>query len=196
MSLCTFRSKDYREGMFPPRLAFSPHDLEVFTGDMSTADEGEAAGDEEKSIKMSGSLVEGIQVQNEESQYKLFPPKLDFHATTTKLTSCAPAYDSSIKYAHGQVVSSGEKNYKCKPYPSTSWCSSDKYEPGKSDYWSLAWDLVNGTSLEFCTIYFTWPSSNVVLCFYMHIWFSHSSGCLPPYYVRLQIEHSEHPPKI
>lgn len=130
--------------MYSPRLV------------MQTQDTNES---DAKPIKMlSTTLIEQRQEGEDTRQefesipHKVFPPKiLSETATTTKVTSCAAPYSPLQIYAHGDVVSNDHKNYKCKPYPYTDWCNSDKYEPGVSMHWALAWDLVNGM---WCHLFF------------------------------------------
>ncbi|KAL7522752.1 hypothetical protein ACHAWX_007410 [Stephanocyclus meneghinianus] len=145
-SLCTFASRDYRRGMYSPRLV------------MQTQDSNES---DAKPIKMlSTTLIEQRQEGEDTRQdfdsipHKVFPPKiLSETATTTKVTSCAAPYSPLQIYAHGDVVSNDHKNYKCKPYPYTDWCNSDKYEPGVSMHWALAWDLVNDCKTDIQSIH-------------------------------------------
>ena len=150
LSLCTFASRNYREGQFAPRL---------IVGSDSTSESTNTADSNEKMTMLSSNMI-GIQNNHKEQSsyssedkqdkqpkpHKLFPPKLQSStATTQKVSKCAAPYSPSKKYAHNDVVSSQYKNYRCKSYPYTVWCNEVEYEPGVSSFWGLAWDLVNGT---------------------------------------------------
>ena len=58
--------------------------------------------------------------------------------------TCATPY-TDYKYGHefksGDKVSHDGKNYQCKPWPATFWCSSDSYVPGVSASWNMAWTV-------------------------------------------------------
>eukprot|EP00984_Skeletonema_dohrnii_P002872 scaffold976_cov102-Skeletonema_dohrnii-CCMP3373.AAC.11 len=57
---------------------------------------------------------------------------------------CATPY-TDHNYGHvfqsGDVVSHNDRNYQCKPWPATHWCSSDSYAPGISQSWGMAWTV-------------------------------------------------------
>ncbi|MGE8674208.1 MAG: PKD domain-containing protein, partial [Achromobacter kerstersii] len=55
-----------------------------------------------------------------------------------------PAYKEGTTYAAGDKVSNGGKNYQCKIWPYTAWCSTSPfhYAPGKGLNWDQAWDLI------------------------------------------------------
>ena len=58
--------------------------------------------------------------------------------------NCATPY-TDHNYGHvfqsGDVVSHIDRNYMCKPWPATHWCSSDSYAPGISQSWGMAWTV-------------------------------------------------------
>ena len=58
--------------------------------------------------------------------------------------NCATPY-TDHNYGHvfqsGDVVSHNDRNYQCKPWPATHWCSSDSYAPGISQSWGMAWTV-------------------------------------------------------
>lgn len=149
LSLCTFASKNYRDGMFAPRVVLgSSSDYSSQGGSSSNTDE------EPNTMNMLSSSTIGIHPQDEQdgrAPHKIFQqPKLHSKenlitqtATTEKVTKCAPPYSPSTVYAHNNVVSSQNNNYRCKGHPYTVWCSNNEYEPGVSSFWSLAWDFVN-----------------------------------------------------
>ena len=55
-----------------------------------------------------------------------------------------PAYPAGKPYKAGDIVSNQGKNYRCKPWPYTDWCSgsADAYAPGTGRAWTEAWELV------------------------------------------------------
>lgn len=59
-------------------------------------------------------------------------------------TGSYPAYQEGVTYAAGDKVSNGGKNYQCKIWPYTTWCSTSPfhYAPGKGLNWDQAWDLI------------------------------------------------------
>ena len=141
LSLCTFASRNYREGMFAPRLI-------VGSQDDATVSSKENS-DDNKMTMLSSNII-GIpnhssQNNSNKEPHKIFPPKRPLTATTQKVSKCAAPYSPSKIYAHDDVVSNQYKNYRCKAYPYTVWCNEERYEPGVSLFWGLAWDLVNGT---------------------------------------------------
>ena len=146
MSLCAFASRNYRNGMFAPRLV---------VGGGSSAPSNQEIG----KMNMLSANVIGIQNKDDTQEssssrpYKLFPSKISsMSATTEKVTKCAPPYSPSATYAHNDVVSSDFKNYRCKSHPYTVWCSDQEYEPGVSLFWGLAWDMVNCTFHYFVSL--------------------------------------------
>ena len=71
-------------------------------------------------------------------------------ATVVSGGSCsAPQYLSGTTYVAGSKVSNKGKQYECKPYPYTGWCSASPaaYEPGVGFAWADAW-----TDLGACTV--------------------------------------------
>lgn len=56
--------------------------------------------------------------------------------------STAPTWTSKA-YGPGDVVKTGGKLYKCKPFPNSGWCGTlDAYAPGTGFAWADAWDVV------------------------------------------------------
>lgn len=55
-----------------------------------------------------------------------------------------PAYQEGATYQAGQKVSNAGKNYECKAWPYTAWCSISPlhYAPGKGLNWDQAWTLI------------------------------------------------------
>lgn len=66
--------------------------------------------------------------------------------TMESTTNCPPAFDTNDVYKAGDEVSVDKIKYKCKPYPYSSWCDNDGYEPGTSLYWDNAWDEIGSCS--------------------------------------------------
>lgn len=144
--------------MFAPRLVTT-------TGLSSLNTQDEPSTVDQPSMATFTSNIVGIQPQDMQDQenevvaepHKIFhTPKLHSKenliaqtATTEKVTKCAAPYSTSAKYAHNDVASSQNNNYRCKGHPYTVWCSEEEYEPGVSLFWGLAWDLVNGTYISF-----------------------------------------------
>jgi len=79
-------------------------------------------------------------------------PAAAVRATTI---NCATPY-TDHNYGHvfqsGDVVSQNDRNYQCKPWPATHWCSSDSYAPGISQSWGMAWTV----SYLLCLFYIKW----------------------------------------
>ncbi|AZQ09375.1 glycoside hydrolase family 19 protein [Shewanella khirikhana] len=59
-------------------------------------------------------------------------------------TPAYPGYQPGANYQAGSRVSNQGKNYECKPYPYSGWCSGSAwaYEPGVGAYWSDAWQAL------------------------------------------------------
>lgn len=55
-----------------------------------------------------------------------------------------PNYKEGSTYAGGDKVTNGGKNYECKGWPFTAWCSQSPlhYAPGKGLNWDQAWTLI------------------------------------------------------
>jgi hypothetical protein len=58
--------------------------------------------------------------------------------------SGVPQYVEGSQYVAGSKVQNVGKQYQCKPYPYTGWCSGAAwaYAPGTGTYWQDAWTLV------------------------------------------------------
>ena len=82
------------------------------------------------------------------------PTKTPLPTATPVAGSCsAPQYIAGYAYAPADKVSNKGKQYECRPYPNSGWCSgaASAYEPGVGFAWADAWiDLgactVSGTA--------------------------------------------------
>ncbi|WP_294738131.1 lytic polysaccharide monooxygenase [uncultured Pseudomonas sp.] len=63
-------------------------------------------------------------------------------SVTPKTISEYPPYVPGGSYTAGQVVTNNGKNYRCKPFPYSGWCSQAPayYAPGTGSHWGDAWD--------------------------------------------------------
>lgn len=57
-------------------------------------------------------------------------------------SGCPTAFDASTAYAAGDSVSVNSNIYECKSWPNSLRCSQAGFEPGTSQHWSMAWEMV------------------------------------------------------
>lgn len=60
----------------------------------------------------------------------------------------APSFSSSAHYGAGDVVQLGAMLYRCRPFPASSWCELEGYEPPSGTYWRDAWDELGACTVE------------------------------------------------
>jgi hypothetical protein len=129
IALCHFYSSNWSHGQLSPQLYV---DYSTPSSSSSTTTSGSSAAN-----SAGGSSYNPL-------NHKPSSSSENTAAVVVTTANCATPYAEfrhGYQFVSGEVVSNNGKNFECREWPMTPWCSNDSYAPGIGRNWGLAWKV-------------------------------------------------------
>lgn len=129
IALCHFYSSNWSHGQLSPQLYV----------DYSTPSSSSSTTSGSAANSAGGSSYNPL-------NHKPSSSSENTAAVVVTTANCATPYKdfrAGYQFISGEVVSAEGKNFECKEWPMTPWCSNSDYAPGGSRNWGLAWKVRN-----------------------------------------------------